>query len=175
MGKQAVYAGDADVIEPDNFVAVDLGGQSGFLRDGDVAGSAGGDDDLTDTGRLRHRADNGSAGVRVIGKRVRCGYAFSRLRREPGDQNGPLSGCKHGVQDPRDLLRRLARAVDHLRRPLTGFAVEIHLGVAEICKGGLLQLQQRVIHGDDSVPNALQQAPGLAVHVRTSKSSVTPS
>ncbi len=51
LGEQAVEAGDADVVQPVDRVAHDLGGDRGLLGDRQVGGAGGGDEDRAPAGR----------------------------------------------------------------------------------------------------------------------------
>ena len=63
----------------------------------------------------------------------------------------------HGVYDALDLLRRLALAENHLRRPLTGGAVVVYLGVAQILIGGLAQEPGGGLGGGPAGADVLQE------------------
>ena len=175
MVQGAVQARHPHIVQPQHFVAVDLRRQGGLLRYGDIAGAAGSDNDAADAVRLRHSADDAAAGILVIVQRVCGGDLLSRLRRQAGDENGPLAPPAHDADDADHLGRSLSRAVDHLRRALADAAVQVHFCIADVGEGLLFQGQQRVIHGHGPLAYALQHFADLAVHALASRSSHTAS
>ena len=64
-----------------------------------------------------------------------------------GDEDVAAAPLPHGGGDADDLLRRLAGAVEDLSRPLADVAVEVHLGIPQVLKGGLLEFQQGLLRG----------------------------
>ena len=68
-GEQTVQPGHADVIQPHDAVSEHLGCERCLLGDGNVARTAGRDDDLPVAVRLRQRPDDADTGGCVIGER----------------------------------------------------------------------------------------------------------
>lgn len=80
-----------------------------------------------------------------------------RLVRHPGDEDGVLPAGAHGVHDAGDLLRGLARAVDHLGHPLAEATVAVQLGKAQLLERLHFQLEQGVVYIHLSGGHLLQQ------------------
>src|SRR5699024_10630127 len=95
------------------------------------------------------------------------------LRRKPRDEDCVLAAALHCLRDADDLLRRFARAVNHLGRALAHLAVQIHLRVADILERLGLDAQQRVVHIHFAALYGLQYLFDFTVHYRTSRSSTT--
>ena len=71
-GEQTVQPGHADVIQPHDAVSEHLGCERCLLGDGNVARTAGRDDDLSVAVRLRQRPDDADTGGCVIGRALRA-------------------------------------------------------------------------------------------------------
>ena len=56
-GEQTVNACNTDIIKAGHFISEDFSGQRGFLRDGNIAGASGRDDDRSYAVRFRERAE----------------------------------------------------------------------------------------------------------------------
>ena len=111
--------------------------------------------------------------LRPVVQRQRAGDELRGLLGDAGDENGADARAMHGGGDAENLLRRLARAVDDLRRALTKCAVQIDLRVAKILKRRFFELELRLLHGNGAVFHGLQQFMQMFVHGRTSRSSIT--
>ena len=149
--------GHPHVVQPHHLVAQGLGGEGGLLGHRHVAGAAGGHHDLAGPvggGQAAHDAD---AAHLVVGEGVGRVDGGGRLGGHAGDEDRILSPGPHGVHDLGDLLRGLARAVDHLGHPLAEPPVAVQLGKAQLLKGLQLQLEEGVVHLHLSGGHLLQQ------------------
>ena len=164
MGEGPVQPGHPHVIEPDHPAAQKLRRQGGLLRHGHVAGAAGGHHHGSQPvgGRsLPQQADSG-LGLVAQGEALRQGRGLFPV--QPGDQHPALAVFQHQLQNTGDLLGGLARPVDHLRGALAQPPVEVHLGVADVGKGSLFQLQHGLLHGAGPGPDLLQEGSEFCLH-----------
>ena len=84
-------------------------------------------------------------------------HQLRRFGGQAGDEDVSAPLGPHGGGDAGNLLRRLARPVDHLRRPLAHPPVEVHLGVAQVGEGLPLQLGQGFLRGGGAVGHLAEQ------------------
>ena len=143
------------VIEPGDGVAQGLGGDGGLLGHPHVAGTAGGHHDAAPALQCLGE-DHRQPGQGVVAHREALREGVGGLLIDPGHQDVGALAPLHGSQDPQDLLRGFGLAEDHLCRPLAHRPVIIHLGIAQILKGGEFQPQQRPLGSQVSVPDVLQ-------------------
>ena len=128
----------SSVVDPVDLAAQGLCGEGGLLADRQVAGPGGYHGDIPRQGvggRVCHR-QMGGGGVIIWDPAPQKGFL---LLRQAGDDDVFRLAGDHGIHDPHDLFRRLARAEDHLRCALAGGAVVVHLGVAQVLVTGLAQ------------------------------------
>ena len=71
----------------------------------------------------------------------------------------------HGIENSFDLPSGFPGPVDHLSRSLADAPVGIHLGVADVRKGLLFELQQGLVHADGPFLNAFQQGTNVTIHL----------
>ena len=145
MRQQPVDPSHADIIQPQHAAAQDLSSQRRLLGDRDITGAAGGDDDRPQPVRRRHRANHTDPARGMVGKRQLRRHVSRRLLAHPRDEHCLLPPVPEGGGDARNLLRRLSRAVDDLRRALAQPPVAVDLRKAQILKRGHFQLQRRVL------------------------------
>ena len=174
MCQQPVNAGYSHVVQPHHLAAQYFRSKGGFLRHRNVAGAAGGDDHLADAVRLREAAHDADLCLLSVVHRRGLGHKVRRLPGHPGDQNPVLPVTAHGFHNPRNLLGRLACTVNYFCRALPEFPVQVHLGIADVLKGGHFDFQKGIVYAGLSGLNVLQQFAKIRVHVLTSKSSNTP-
>ena len=147
MGQKPVNAGHAHIVKPGHGISQKFRGQGRFLRHALVAGAAGGDDDAAHAPGIGHFSGNAHPGGVIIGD----GHFFPDQVRlffvQPGDQHVFLAALPQGLQDARNLPGGFPGAVDNLPGALPDPAVQVHLGIADVLKGFLLQPQQSLVNG----------------------------
>ena len=134
----------------------------GLLCDGDIRRPACGDEHHPDAVWLRVFAYSPHFGETIVHKREFLPHILRRFRRHAGYEHHPVAARHKCGADLGYLLRRLARAVDHLGHALAHFAVVIHLGKAYILKGrefelskSLLSTQPAALHGPEYLQHVL--------------------
>ena len=145
MREQAVQAGDADVVEAVDFVAVELGRQCSLLGDGQVARAGAGDDDASVAGRGGLAAHEGELRVRdisqvdAVAEELRgAGCLFGIQAR---DQDALLAGIAQRFDNGGNLLGGFTGTVDNLAGSLAHSARKIELCKAQV--GGRRRLDAR--------------------------------
>ena len=108
LAEQAMQAGDADVVQPCDLVAHELGRARRFFGDRQVRRAGGGDDDRAFAGGdvLLAEADDGGIGVKYGGRNLRA-HGVERLDGRAGDEQRRAAADDLGG-DGRDLGRRFA-------------------------------------------------------------------
>ena len=129
-----------------------------------VAGAAGGDDDFPHAPGLCILTQNAYAAVGIVGNGQLLLHIGRFLFIHPGDQHIFLTVVPEACQDAGNLLCGLSRAVNYLSRTLAELAVQVYLGIAQVLKGLLLQMQQCLVHRDRPLLNTQKQFPDLTVH-----------
>lgn len=157
MAHQAVHPCNAHVIKANHFISIDFRGLRRFLRYRHIAGSSGGNDNLSDSIRFRHLSDSANLRKTVIMKIqffchiIRCFLGHS------GDQNRLFPFPYHFRSNPADLLRRFTSAINDFCRSLTDAAVGIQLGKSHFLIWFRLDLEHRLLRFCGSVSHLLQQ------------------
>ncbi|MPM95800.1 hypothetical protein SDC9_142955 [bioreactor metagenome] len=136
----------AHVVDADDPVAHDLGGEGGLLGHRDIAGASRGDHHRPSGGSRSGKGDSDPGQGMVLQLQLAADIVCGLLG-HAGDQHVAAAPLTHGPENSRDLLRRFSRPVDHFGRALTHPPVKIHLGKAKVLEGGLLELQQRLLRG----------------------------
>ena len=179
----------AHVVDAVDLVAVELRDQRGLLGDREVARARAGHEHRTEAGRGGHLAEDTQACLGMIGKgHVEAGrigrgviglptqgslHPSRLVGGEAGHQHPTLSGCGQRTDDARDLIGRLALAVDHLRGTLPHLPVEVHLGIAQVLKGLLAQGQHCLVHREGARAHALEYFAYVLTHEGTTTLTAT--
>ena len=168
-----MQSGDAHIIEPDDLVSQKLGGEGCFLRHGHIAGASGGNHDGPQAAGGCHGSGNGDMGVIVVGdggEGIHLGCLFCI---QAGDQYVFLPVIFQGPEDSGNLLCRLSGTVNNLRCALPHLPVKIHLGIADVFVGLILEAEHGVLYGHRSRLHGFQKRFDFTAHFRSSRSSST--
>ena len=112
LAQQAVKSGDADVVEPVDRVAHHLGGDGGFLGDGQVRRAGRRDEDgAAPGGHLVHAAGDGAGHLVILGGGHHGAHRVVRRLVGAGDEQRVATG-DDAIGDGGDLIGRLAQAED---------------------------------------------------------------
>ena len=164
MSQGPVQTCHPHIIEPYHLIAQYLGGEGRLLRHRHIAGAAGSHHNLAQTAGLRQRSQYAHPGLRVILHGMNCRHSLCRLRGHPRDEDRVLPIVPHNLHNPADLLRGLARTVDHFRSSLPNLTVQVHLGITDVLKGRPLDLEQCLIHTHVPGADRLQNLLNLVIH-----------
>lgn len=158
--EESVEAGDADVGEEPDVAVPGLGGDAGFLGDGEVAGAGGDDDDVAERGAgvNRGRDAEGSAEGVVLALGELALEELGGVGREAGGE-GAVSVALEGVDDGDDLFGGFALPEDDLGEAAAHAAVEIDLGEVAgfVVEGGPAESVEGVLGGEGAVSMLLEE------------------
>ena len=134
MSKQAVNAGNADVVQVLNFVAHHFGGGYRLFCDGDVAGAGGdyGDDSLAIAFAIPFQGDGSGEGA-ILHRLHFRGHGFKLFDSGPRGQHVPAVLCQP-AEDAGDLGGGLTLAENDFGHALAQGAVVIDFGETEVFK-----------------------------------------
>ena len=164
-----MQSGNAHIVQPHHFIAVDFRSQGSFLCNRNIACPSGSDNNFANTAWRRYLTDNAAAGILMILQRMRRTDDSRCFRRQAGDQYGFLPVFQHCICNTDDLFRRFARTVNNFRSALPQLSMHIHFGIANVLKGLHFQFQQCFINRNSAVTDTLQYVSDIAHHL-TSKS-----
>ena len=164
---------DADIVEAEHFISEDLCRDGRLLRHRDVARAPGRNHDPPNAVRLGDRPDDPAAGHLPVIELDLAPDDRGRLLAHPRDEDRLLAGRLHGLHDPDDLLRGLAGPVNDLRSPLSDLPVQVHLGVADVLKGLLLEREQRIVHRKAPILHVFEYFSDVVRHFLFSRFSET--
>jgi hypothetical protein len=175
IGKQAMNAGDSDVVEVFDFIAHDFGGYDGFFRDGDVTGSGGdhGDDSLAIF--LRIALQNDSAGEVAIFDGANFFLYGGKLFFAGARGQDVATVLGETGKNSCHLRRRLAFSEDDLGHAIAQGAVVIDFGETEIFKRQMAQAGDGIVGREFAVADLLEKlADGFGVHGNSAASAQHP-
>ena len=147
----------ADVIEPIDVVAHDLGAHGGLLRDRKVRCACGGNEhDAASAGHVQAALDNPGHFMKPVVRHER-GHRVKSLGVRPRDEQA-VAPVDDGLGDPGDLLWPLSLSVDDLGEALAGGTVVVDARKAEVfdrvgvqeftgAAGGCVGVELAVAHG----------------------------